>query len=64
MERQTIIEELGKIVPSGYMVTDETILKEHSVDRFRKFEKVFGVYSVRFPRRWCVPGPLRKQRIS
>lgn len=45
MERQTIIEELGKIVPSGYMVTDETILKEHSVDRFRKFEKVFGVYS-------------------
>ena len=49
LEREQIVEELIKIVGEDQVVTDEQVLKESSVDRFRRFEAYHGVFRLPFP---------------
>ena len=44
MNNMEIIATLQKIVPAEFIVTDEEVLKHHSVDRFRKYQDIFGVF--------------------
>jgi len=49
LSRERIVEELIKIVGEDRVVTDEQVLKESSVDRFRRFEAYHGVFRMPFP---------------
>ncbi len=49
LTREAIVENLQNIVGSDRVITDEQVLKEHSHDRFRKFESIFGVYTLPIP---------------
>jgi FAD/FMN-containing dehydrogenase len=49
MNRNEITEMLKKVVPEDRIVLDEEILKHHSVDRFRKYADIFGVYTMPIP---------------
>ena len=49
LNREQIAAELIKLVGGDQVVTDEQVLKESSVDRFRRFEAFHGVYRVPFP---------------
>ena len=49
LTRESIVENLKKIVGKERVITDEQILKESSHDRFRKFESIFGVYTLPIP---------------
>jgi len=49
LSREQIVEELIKIVGEDRVVTDEQVLKESSVDRFRRFEAYHGVFRMPFP---------------
>ena len=44
-----IVAELKKIVGNDQIVTDEQVLRESSVDRFRRFEAYHGVFRLPFP---------------
>ncbi len=44
LKRVQIVEELKKLVDENQVVTDEQVLKESSVDRFRRFEAYHGVF--------------------
>ena len=47
--RKKIVEGLVKILGSGQVVTDEQVLRESSLDRYRKYEQVFEVYTQPIP---------------
>jgi alkyldihydroxyacetonephosphate synthase len=49
LSREQIVKELRKIVGADRVVTDEQVLKESSVDRFRRFEAYHGVFRMPFP---------------
>ncbi len=49
LERNKIVEELVKILGQDQVVTDEKVLKESSIDRYRKFEQVHEVYVLPIP---------------
>ena len=49
LTREEIVQNLKKIVDPKRVITNEQILKEHSHDRFRKFESIFGVYTQPIP---------------
>jgi alkyldihydroxyacetonephosphate synthase len=49
LKRVQIVEELKKIVDGNQVVTDEHVLKESSVDRFRRFEAYHGVFRLPLP---------------
>lgn len=49
LSRETIQEELKKVLGAEKVVTDETVLKESSLDRYRKFEQVHEVYTQPIP---------------
>ena len=49
ISREEIVEGLKKIVNPSRVITDEKTLKENSHDRFRKFESIFGVYTLPLP---------------
>jgi alkyldihydroxyacetonephosphate synthase len=49
LTRNAIVENLQKIVGENRVITDEKVLKESSHDRFRKFESIFGVYTLPIP---------------
>ena len=49
LKREQIAEALKKIVGEDHVVTDEQVLKESSVDRFRRFEAYHGVYRLPLP---------------
>ncbi len=49
LTRDAIVDNLKKIVDPNRVITDEQVLKEHSHDRFRKFESIFGVYTLPIP---------------
>ncbi|MDX2448017.1 MAG: hypothetical protein QNK29_12580, partial [Desulfobacterales bacterium] len=49
LKREEIVEALRKVVGEDRVVTDEQVLKESSVDRFRRFEAYHGVYSLPLP---------------
>ncbi|MDR0355183.1 MAG: FAD-binding oxidoreductase [Deltaproteobacteria bacterium] len=45
MRREEIVDSLKKLLTPERVVADEKILKDASVDRFRKYENIFGVYT-------------------
>jgi len=49
LSREQIVSKLGNLVAQQQIVTDEQILKDSSVDRFRKFEAFHGVYTQPMP---------------
>jgi alkyldihydroxyacetonephosphate synthase len=49
LTREKIIENLKTIVSTDQIVTDPEVLKESSVDRFRRFEELHGVYTQPLP---------------
>jgi len=49
LNKKTIVDQLKKIVGSEQVITDEQVLKESSHDRYRKFETLFGIYSLPIP---------------
>jgi alkyldihydroxyacetonephosphate synthase len=49
LNKETIVDQLKKIVGSEQVITDEQVLKENSHDRYRKFETLFGIYSLPIP---------------
>ena len=49
LNKETIVDQLKKIVGSEQVITDEQVLKESSHDRYRKFETLFGIYSLPIP---------------
>jgi len=49
LKKKEIVETLRKLVGKDRVVTDEQVLKESSVDRFRRFEAYHGVYTMPLP---------------
>ena len=47
--KEKILQDMAKIVPTDRMISDENELKQYSVDRFRKYPDVFGVYTQPIP---------------
>ncbi|MGO8683723.1 MAG: FAD-binding oxidoreductase [Thermoleophilia bacterium] len=49
LSREAIVEGLREIVGPEHVITDEAVLKESSVDRFRKYEDIHGVFTRPLP---------------
>ncbi len=49
LSREAIVEGLREILGSEHVVTDELVLKQRSIDNFRKLENIFGVYTLPAP---------------
>ena len=49
LARQEIVSQLIDLVGRDQVVTDETLLQESSVDRFRRFEAFHGVFQLPVP---------------
>lgn len=49
LSREAIVEGLQRIVGPDDVVTDEAILRESSVDNFRKLERIFDAYTRPMP---------------
>lgn len=49
LTRKAIADQLKAIVGEDRVITDESVLKENSHDRYKKFETIFGVYSTPIP---------------
>ena len=45
ISREKIVEGLVEILGKERVITDEQVLKESSLDRYRKYEQVFEVYT-------------------
>lgn len=52
LSREAIVDQLKEIVGSGRVITDETVLKKNSIDRFRKYADIHGVYTLPIPAMW------------
>ena len=46
LSRDAIVEGLRQIVGPDRVVTDDQVLRERSIDNFRKLEKIFGTYTL------------------
>ena len=49
ISREKIVEGLVEILGKERVITDEQVLKESSLDRYRKYEQVFEVYTQPIP---------------
>lgn len=49
LSREAIVEQLSKIVGPARVITDENVLKKNSIDRFRKYADIHGVYTLPIP---------------
>lgn len=49
LSREQIVQELKALVGAEKVITDEQVLKDSSIDRFRKFQDVSGVYVLPIP---------------
>ncbi len=49
LTREQVVEGLVKILGVEKVITDEQVLKESSIDRFRKYEDICGVYTQPIP---------------
>jgi len=49
LTKEQIINDVQSIVSAEQVITDEEVLKENSVDRFRKYETIHGVYTQPLP---------------
>ena len=55
LSREAIVEGLRRIVGPDAVITDETVLRQSSVDNFRKLENIFGVYTRPLPAAVVMP---------
>lgn len=60
LTRHAIVENLAAIVGRQRVVTDEQVLKENSVDRYRKVQTVFGIYGLPLPAAVVKPADARQ----
>ena len=49
LNRDAIVEKLAELINGDQIITDAEVLKESSVDRFRRFEAFHGVFSLPSP---------------
>jgi len=49
LSREIIVEGLQRIARPENVITDERVLRESSIDRFRKYEDIHGVYTQPLP---------------
>ncbi len=49
LSRQAIVDQLTHLVGKDRVITDEPVLRENSVDRYRKVQAVFGIYELPLP---------------
>jgi len=49
LTRDAIVEHLQQILGEGQVVTDPQVLRERSIDNFRKLQHIFGVYTMPVP---------------
>lgn len=49
LTREEIVEGLINILGKDKVITDEQVLKESSIDRFRKYEDICGIYTQPIP---------------
>jgi alkyldihydroxyacetonephosphate synthase len=49
LSRAAIVEGLQQILGTESVVTDEHVLRERSIDNFRKLENIFGTYTMPLP---------------
>ncbi|WP_022868692.1 FAD-binding oxidoreductase [Schaalia vaccimaxillae] len=49
MERQMIVDMLRQMLPENRVITDKKTLEKNSIDRFRKYEDIKGVYTQPLP---------------
>ena len=49
ISREQIVEGLVKILGEEQVITDEQVLKDSSIDRYRKYEQVCEVYTQPIP---------------
>ncbi|MDD7020114.1 MAG: FAD-binding oxidoreductase, partial [Hornefia butyriciproducens] len=49
LAREEIVKGLVNILGEDRVITDETVLKESSIDRYRKFEQCHEVYTQPIP---------------
>ena len=49
LKREQIVEKLVDLVSEDQVIIDAEVLKESSVDRFRRFEAFHGVFQLPFP---------------
>ncbi len=49
LTREAIVEHLQQILGAAQVVTDEQVLRERSIDNFRKLQNIFGVYTMPVP---------------
>ncbi|MDP2292286.1 MAG: FAD-binding oxidoreductase [Actinomycetota bacterium] len=49
LTREATVEHLQRILSSEQVVTDEQVLRERSIDNFRKLQHIFGVYTMPTP---------------
>ncbi|MFC7063182.1 FAD-binding oxidoreductase [Halobacillus seohaensis] len=49
LTKEQIVIDIKAILPEEQIITEEEVLKENSVDRFRKYETIHGVYTQPFP---------------
>jgi FAD/FMN-containing dehydrogenase len=56
LSREAIVDQLKEIVGSDRVITDETVLKRNSIDRFRKYADIHGVFTLPLPAAVVKPG--------
>ena len=49
LSRQAIVEHLQQILGIDNVIIDEDILRQRSIDNFRKLQNIFGVYTMPMP---------------
>ena len=49
LTREQIVNDVKEILSEEQVITDETVLREKSADRFRKYETIHGVYTQPMP---------------
>lgn len=49
LSREAIVDQLKEIVGSDRVITDEAVLKRNSIDRFRKYADIHGVFTLPLP---------------
>lgn len=49
LSRDQIVNDIKEILPEDQILTDEEVLKENSVDRFRKYETIHDIYTQPIP---------------
>ena len=49
LTREAIVEQLQQILGDEQVLTDAQLLRERSIDNFRKLQNIFGVYTMPAP---------------